>query len=84
MLDLSSSDTARRAQALLTLLTIHDVARVLRTSRGAVYAMAARGQRTTVMSVQVRPYRRGGVCRSPHGAHCAAGASTRHSHRESE
>jgi excisionase family DNA binding protein len=44
MLDSPSSDTPRRAQALPTLLTIDDVARVLRTSRGAVYAMAARGQ----------------------------------------
>lgn len=44
MLDSSSSETARRAPAMLTLLTIEDVARVLRTSRGAVYAMAARGQ----------------------------------------
>lgn len=44
MLDSSSSETARRVPALPTLLTIDDVARVLRTSRGAVYAMAARGQ----------------------------------------
>ena len=44
MLDSSSSETARRTPALPTLLTIDDVARVLRTSRGAVYAMAARGQ----------------------------------------
>lgn len=44
MLDSSSSDAARRAPALPTLLTIDDVACVLRTSRGAVYAMAARGQ----------------------------------------
>ena len=44
MLDSSSPETARRAPALPTLLTIDDVARVLRTSRGAVYAMAARGQ----------------------------------------
>lgn len=44
MLDSSSSETARRAPALPILLTMADVARVLRTSRGAVYAMAARGQ----------------------------------------
>lgn len=44
MLESSSSEPARRAQALPILLTIDDVARVLRTSRGAVYAMAARGQ----------------------------------------
>lgn len=44
MLDSSSSETARCVPALPALLTIDDVARVLRTSRGAVYAMAARGQ----------------------------------------
>jgi excisionase family DNA binding protein len=44
MLDSANSDASRRAPALPTLLTIDDVARVLRTSRGAVYAMAARGQ----------------------------------------
>lgn len=44
MLDSSSSETARHAPAMPTLLTIDDVANVLRTSRGAVYAMAARGQ----------------------------------------
>jgi excisionase family DNA binding protein len=44
MVDSASHDTPRQSPALPTLLTIDDVARVLRTSRGAVYAMAARGQ----------------------------------------
>jgi excisionase family DNA binding protein len=44
MLDSAHSHTSRQTATLPTLLTIDDVARVLRTSRGAVYAMAARGQ----------------------------------------
>jgi len=44
MLDSAHSNASRQTETLPTLLTIDDVARVLRTSRGAVYAMAARGQ----------------------------------------
>lgn len=38
MLDSSSPETARRAPALPTLLTIDDVAYVLRTSRSTAYS----------------------------------------------
>ena len=44
MLDSAHSHASRQTETLPTLLTIDDVARVLRTSRGAAYAMAARGQ----------------------------------------
>lgn len=57
MLDSSSSETARRAPALPTLLTIEDVARVLRHARPAV--------RST-------PWPRAGNCRASHGSAAAS------------